>query len=67
MWASAPTEANISTLVRSWKILVSKELGKSIFQRSYYDHIIRDEEDYCIRVRYIEEKPNKWAYDDYYV
>jgi REP element-mobilizing transposase RayT len=52
--------------VRSWKILVSKELGESIWQRSYYDHVIRDEEDYVTKVQYIEENPAKWFYDDYF-
>ena len=66
MWASAPTEASIPSLVRSWKILVSKELGESIWQRSYYDHVIRDEEDYVTKVQYIEENPAKWFYDDYF-
>ena len=67
MWSSAPTEANISSLIRTWKTLVSKEIGESIWQRSFYDHIIRDEEDYYLRVRYIEENPKKWFFDDYYV
>ncbi len=66
MWASAPTEASIPSLVRSWKILVSKELGESIWQRSYYDHVIRDEKDYAIKVQYIKENPAKWFYDDYF-
>ena len=67
MWASAPTKALIPSLVRSWKVLVSKELGQRIWQRSYYDHIIRDQQDYDIRVRYIRENPAKWLYDDYYI
>ncbi len=66
MWASAPTEACIPSLVRSWKTLVSKELGQSIWQRSYYDHIIRDEYDYLVKARYIEENPAKWNSDDYF-
>ena len=66
MWASAPTDASIPSLVRSWKTLVSKELGESIWQRSYYDHVIRDEEDYVTKVQYIEENPAKWFYDDYF-
>ena len=66
MWASAPTEASIPSLVRSWKVLVSKELGESIWQRSYYDHVIRDDQDYAIKVQYIEENPAKWFYDDYF-
>ena len=66
MWASAPTNASVPALVRSWKTLVSKELGQSIWQRSYYDHIIRDEQDYLTKVQYIEENPAKWFYDDYF-
>ena len=66
MWASAPTNGDIPTLVRSWKTLVSKELGQSIWQRSYYDHVIRDEKDYLVKARYILENPSKWAEDDYF-
>ena len=66
MWASAPTNASVPALVRSWKTLVSKELGQSIWQRSYYDHVIRDEQDYLTKVQYIEENPAKWFYDDYF-
>ena len=66
MWASAPTQANVSSLIRSFKILVSKELGQSIWQRSYYDHIIRDEQDYLIKLQYIMENPARWLDDDYY-
>ena len=66
MWASAPTRKRISNLVRSWKILVTKELGYSIWQRSYYDHIIRGENDYTQILRYIEENPAKWHEDKYY-
>ena len=47
--------------------MVTKELGYSIWQRSYYDHIIRDEADYQGRVQYIQENPAKWYYDDYYI
>ena len=66
MWASAPTAANVSNLVRSWKTMVSKEVGCSIWQRSYYDHVIRDELDYLTKARYIADNPAKWQEDDYY-
>jgi REP element-mobilizing transposase RayT len=66
MWASAPTNANISSLVRSWKTLVTKELGCSIWQRSFYDHVIRDEKEYVLIAHYIEENPAKWFDDTYY-
>ena len=67
MWASAPTRGSIPSMIRSWKILVSKELGQSIWQRSYYDHVIRDEKDYLRIAQYIEENPAKWCDDTYYV
>ena len=66
MWASAPTNNQISAAVRSWKILVTKELGYSIWQRSYHDHIIRNEEDYLAILQYIQENPAKWCDDRYY-
>ena len=46
--------------MRSFKILVSKEIGESIFQRSYYDHVIRNQQDYDEIWQYIENNPLKW-------
>lgn len=62
MWSSAPTKRNVSTTVRSWKTLITKELGESIWQRSYYEHVIRNETDYWEIVKYIEQNPAKWYY-----
>ena len=56
----------ISQKIRSWKILISKEIGKSIWQRSFYDHVIRDERDYLTKWKYIDDNPIKWASDEYY-
>ena len=66
VWEDAPTKTSIPSLVRSWKTLVSKETGKSIWQRSYHDHIIRDEQDYLIKVNYIATNPAKWEDDENY-
>ena len=60
MWASSPTK-NISSIIRSIKVLTTKEIGESIFQRSYYDHIIRNEGDYKEVWEYIENNPIKWV------
>ena len=64
MWASSPT--TVSNIVRSFKVLVTKEVGTSLFQRSYHDHVIRDERDYREIFDYIEDNPRKWAQDVYY-
>ena len=66
MWASPPTDAKpqhnrISNIVRSIKVLVAKEIGQSIFQRSYYDHVIRNQQDYDEIWEYIENNPRKWV------
>ena len=58
--------ASISQKIRSWKILISKEIGESIWQRSFYDHVIRDEQDYMIRWKYIDDNPQKWSSDEYF-
>lgn len=55
---SAPTKS-IKTIIGQMKRWVSKEIGVSIWQKSYYDHIIRDENDYLTKWRYIENNPLK--------
>lgn len=42
MWASSPT-TDLSTVVRTFKTMVTKEIGTAIWQRSFYDEIIKDE------------------------
>ncbi len=66
MRASRPT--SVSDDVRSFKKLVTKEIGVSIWQASFYDHIIRNEDDLCAHLQYIEENPKKWLMgkDEYY-
>ena len=65
MWASTPTDAKkqhnrVSNIVRSIKVLVAKEIGESIFHRSYYDNVIRNQQDYDEIWQYIENNPRKW-------
>ena len=65
MWASTPTNNpqhnRISNIVRSIKTLTTKEIGEPIWQRSYYDHIIRNQADYNEVWEYIENNPLKWV------
>ena len=65
MWASTPTQS-VSQRVRSFKTLVSKEIGVSLWQRSFYDHVIRSEAEYLEIWQYIDENPAHWAEDEYY-
>ena len=63
--ASAPTMAAIPDAVSSLKRLVNREWGTNIWQRSYHDHVIRNENDYRIIWEYIDTNPAKWAEDCY--
>ena len=59
MRASAPT-ASLTKLIRSFKALCTKAAGHPLWQRGYYDHIIRDENDFFRCWKYLEENPSSW-------
>ena len=65
MKASAPTQS-LSDRIRSFKKLASQKIGTAIWQRSFYDHVIRCEEDYRRVWQYIDDNPARWAEDEYY-
>jgi REP element-mobilizing transposase RayT len=54
---SAPT---IPTVIGSMKRWVSRQIGKSIWQKSFYDHGIRNQQDYDEIWKYIEYNPLKY-------
>ena len=64
--AASPTKNSISQTIRSLKCLTGRESGVSLWQRSYYDHVIRNEQDYRRIWEYIDTNPAKWADDEYY-
>jgi len=55
---SAPT---VSTVVGSMKRWVSRQIGRPIWQKSFYDHGIRNQQDYNEIWEYIENNPRKWT------
>ena len=59
----APT---ISTVVRLFKGAVSHKIGKPIWQKGFYDHVIRGDADYQKIWTYIENNPAKWLEDRFY-
>ena len=72
----APTSATISDIVGAYKSLVANgclEIYKSknemmgkLWQRNYYEHIIRNEQSYQTISDYIINNPAKWAEDKFY-
>ena len=59
-------KVSLSTMVNQLKGVVTRRLGRSIWQRSYHDHIVRDEQDYLRLTEYIMNNPLKWCDDQYY-
>ncbi|MBE7511262.1 MAG: transposase [Anaerolineales bacterium] len=67
---SKPIAQSLSTIIGTFKAAVTRRInrlpnasGHSIWQRNYYEHIIRNDDD-LIRIReYIETNPSRWQQD----
>jgi hypothetical protein len=62
----SPTNAVIPALVSTLKRFTNKDIGFSVWQRSFHDHIIRGERDYDRIAEYIENNPRNWRDDCFY-
>jgi REP element-mobilizing transposase RayT len=65
-----PTKSSIPTIIRSLKSAATKRInqiqntpGQSVWQRNYYEHIIRDEMELNHIRRYVINNPPQWEYD----
>lgn len=45
---------------------IRDKAGSRVFQRSFFDHIIRNYDDYYGIQKYIYENPKRWYYDELY-
>ena len=54
----APT---ISRVMKQFKGSITKQVGRPIWQKSFYDHGIRNQQDYDEIWEYIENNPLKYA------
>jgi hypothetical protein len=64
---------SLGAIVRSFKSAVTKSAheyrespGAPIWQRNYYEHVIRNEADLFEKRKYIIDNPAKWNEDEYY-
>ena len=66
--APSPTNSEVARYVSTLKRMTNKKSTVDIWQRGYYDHVVRYEEDYFQHLQYIEENPKKWLIgkDEYY-
>ena len=52
--------SEIARFVGTFKRFCNKEYGENIWQGRYYDHVIRNQQDYNEVWEYIENNPQKW-------
>ena len=57
---AAPT---VPRIMNSYKASVSRDAGFPIWQRSFYDHIIRNQPDFEETWKYIDNNPLQWVLD----
>ena len=63
---NSDNDASLAKKIQYFKSNLTRRLGRSIWQRGYYEYVIRSERDYLVRWKYIDDNPAKWATDDYY-
>lgn len=61
----------VMDVVCAYKSLTSKDckdngFNDRLFQTSFYEHVIRNKDDYDNTVKYILENPSKWYFDELY-
>ena len=69
--AGASPRPTIMDIVCAYKSLTTRECKKNgfdgkLFQTSFYEHIIRGQEDYDEIAKYIYENPMQWYCDELY-
>ena len=57
----------IPSIVSAFKRLTNREINNKIWQRNYYEHIIRNEREYLEIIQYIQNNPLNWNKDKYFM
>ena len=65
-----PISGSLPTIVRAFKSAVTRRIndirrtaGERVWQRNYYEHVIRNEIDYRQITEYIADNPRRWKED----
>jgi REP element-mobilizing transposase RayT len=66
-----PVEGSLATIIRSFKSAVTKRInqmrnnpGALVWQRNYYERVIRDEGEFETIRQYIVDNPVQWTEDE---
>ena len=58
--AERSAQTSIPNIIKAFKHLTNKEAGEKMWQKSYYDHVIRSNEDFLTCAQYIETNPLRY-------
>ena len=62
--AAFPTKS-VSQIINGLKAISTKQIGFSVWQKSFHDHIIRNEKEFLEICDYIDNNPINWVNDIY--
>jgi len=62
--AASPTKS-VNQIINGLKTISTKQIGFSVWQRSFHDHIIRNEREFLEICNYIDNNPINWVNDIY--
>ena len=57
---------SISTIINQMKGAATKRIGRSVWQKLFHDHIVRDEHEFLEIWQYIATNPARWLDDCFY-
>ena len=61
-----PNPPTVSRIIKKMKEYVTRSYGRSIWQKGFHDHVIRNEQEYLSAWNYVTYNPAKWESDEYY-
>jgi putative transposase len=65
VWLSRAGHAPpLPVVIGSFKSVASRTAGRALWQRSFYDRVIRDEDELRALRKYVVENPLRWALDN---
>lgn len=66
VWIRYKQNVTLSKIIKHFKTNISKDIGLSIWQKSFYEHIIRTNNEYLRIKEYIRNNIINWAKDKYF-
>ena len=64
---NSQTGISVPRIIKQYKEIVTKQIGYSIWQKSYYEHVIRNEKEYYKIKQYIQNNVINWEEDKYFL